>query len=84
MTVIGPLLNATPTSPTLIDAHVTESFGLIVIAQPVLVAPRASVTWTEKLPAAVGVPVMAPSKDSASIPPATCRQSSTYKARCRP
>ena len=60
MTVIAPLLNATPTAPTLTDAHVTESFVLIVILQPALVAPKASVTTTEKLPEAVGVPVMAP------------------------
>ena len=60
MTVIGPLLKATPTSPTLTAAHVTDSAGLIVIAQPVLVAPLASVTWTEKLPEAVGVPETAP------------------------
>ena len=50
MTVIGPLLKATPTSPTLTAAHVTDSAGLIVIWQLVLVAPAASVTWTVKLP----------------------------------
>ena len=50
MTVIGPLLKATPTSPTLTAAHVTDSAGSIVIGQLLLVAPRASVTLTEKLP----------------------------------
>ena len=84
MTVIGPLLKATPTSPTLTAAHVTDSAGLIVIAQPVLVAPLASVTWTEKLPEAVGVPVTAPVVVSSVNPPAACRQLRTCKVWSRP
>jgi hypothetical protein len=60
LTVIGPLLNATPTSPAETEAQLTVSAVLIVIEQPALVAPRASFTCTEKLPAAVGVPVTAP------------------------
>ena len=57
MTVIGPLLNATPTSPVLIAAQVTDSGPLMVIMQLVLELPTASVTFTVKVPAAVGVPV---------------------------
>ena len=53
-------MKATPTSPTLTAAHVTENTGLIVSEQLVLLAPSASLTCTEKEPPAVGVPVMAP------------------------
>ena len=60
MTVIGPLLNGTPTSPVLIAAQVTVNGPLMVIVQLVLELPTASVTFTVKVPAAVGVPVTAP------------------------
>ncbi len=60
VTVIGPLLNATPTSPVLIVAQVTDRGPLMVIMQLVLELPTASVTLTEKVPAAVGVPVTSP------------------------
>jgi hypothetical protein len=60
LTVIGPLLNETPTSPADTEAQLTVRTVLIVIEQPLLVAPSASFTCTEKLPAAVGVPVTAP------------------------
>ena len=53
-------MNATPTVPVLLAAQVTEIVALIVIAQAVPVAPFASVTFTEKVPDAVGVPVIAP------------------------
>ena len=59
-TVIGPELKATPTSPVVTAAQEAEKTGLIVMAQAVLVAPFASVTLTEKVPEAVGVPVTAP------------------------
>ena len=59
-TVMGPELKATPTSPVVTAAHVTESGGLMVMAQAVPVAPVASVTWTVNEPAEVGVPVTAP------------------------
>jgi hypothetical protein len=59
-TVIGPLLNGMLTSPVVTDAQVTESGVLMVIAQPELVAPLASVTFTVNVPEAVGVPVIAP------------------------
>ena len=53
-------MKATPTSPVLTAAQVPERTGLMVIWQEVLVAPLASLTWTLKLPEAVGVPVIAP------------------------
>ncbi len=59
-TVIGPELNATPTSPTVVAAQVAERGALMVRMQEVLVAPFASVTFTLKLPLAVGVPVISP------------------------
>ena len=59
-TVIAPELNATPTSPIVAAAQETENAGLIVMAQAVLVAPFASVTLTENVPEAVGMPVTAP------------------------
>ena len=59
-TVIGPELKATPTSPVVVAAQVTERAALMVILQAVPVAPLASVTFTEKVPEAVGVPVIAP------------------------
>ena len=59
-TVIAPELKATPTSPIVAAAQETEKTGLIVIGQAVLVAPLASVTLTENVPEAVGVPVTAP------------------------
>jgi hypothetical protein len=60
VTVIGPLSNGTPTSPVLIAAQITESGPLMAIEQLVLELPTASVTFTVKLPAAVGVPVTSP------------------------
>jgi hypothetical protein len=60
VTVIGPLLNGTPTSPVLVAEQVTEIGGVIVITHPVAVPPSESVTLIEKLPEAVGVPVTAP------------------------
>ena len=60
MTVMAPLLNATPIEPEVLVGHVTESAALMVIAQAVPVAPLASVTWTLNAPEAVGVPVTAP------------------------
>ena len=53
-------MNETPTSPADTEAQLTVRTVLIVIAQPLLVAPSASFTCTEKVPAAVGVPVTAP------------------------
>ena len=63
MTVIGPELKATPASPTVIAAQLTESAALMVMAQAVPVAPLASLTWTLKVPAAVGVPLMRPEEE---------------------
>jgi propanediol utilization protein len=60
VTVIGPLLNGTPTSPVLVPEHVIEIEGVIVMTHPVAVPPSESVTLMEKLPDAVGVPVTAP------------------------
>src|SRR5690348_1502013 len=62
VTVKAPLLNGTPTSPVVPEArHVSEGGGVIEYGQVVVAAtPLASVTWILKLPAAVGVPVMAP------------------------
>ena len=60
VTVIGPLLNATPTSPTVVVPQVTDSAGLMVMLQDVLLAPFASVTFTVNVPDAVAVPVIAP------------------------
>ena len=53
-------MNATPTVPVVFAAHVTETGALIVIEQAVPVAPLESVTFTWKVPEAVGVPVIAP------------------------
>ena len=55
--------------PVVLAAHVTETGALIVIAQAVPIAPLASVTFTEKVPDAVGVPVIAPF-DAFSVSPA--------------
>ena len=60
MTVIGPLLTGTPTSPVFVAEQVMEIEGVIVITHPVAVPPSESVTLIEKLPEAVGVPVTAP------------------------
>ncbi len=60
VTVNAPLLNATPTSPVVTAAQVTEGVVLMVIAQAALVAPLASVTFTVNVPEVVGVPVTAP------------------------
>ena len=60
VTIIGPLLNGTPTSPVLIAAQVTDRGPLMVIMQLVLELPTASVTFTVKVPEAVGVPVTSP------------------------
>jgi hypothetical protein len=60
VTVIGPLLNGTPTSPVFVAEQVMEIEGVIVITHPVAVPPSESVTLIEKLPEAVGVPVTAP------------------------
>src|SRR5271166_3398582 len=60
VTIIGPLLNATPTSPVLIIEQVTDRGPLMVIMQLVLELPTASVTFTVKVPEAVGVPVTSP------------------------
>jgi hypothetical protein len=61
VTVIGPLLNGTPTSPELVAEQVTCGGPTMVIEQvPVAVAPRESVTLIVNVPAAVGVPVTAP------------------------
>ena len=50
VTVIGPLLNETPTSPAVTAAQVTESAALMVIWQPALIAPSASLTCTLNAP----------------------------------
>jgi hypothetical protein len=60
VTVIGPLLNATPTVPDVVDEQLTWIDGTIVIVHPVAVAPSESVTLIENVPDAVGVPVTAP------------------------
>jgi hypothetical protein len=60
VTVIGPLLNGTPTIPVLFTPQVTETPGLIVIEQADPTLPFASVTLMVKVPEAVGVPVTAP------------------------
>jgi fumarate reductase subunit C len=62
VTAIAGLLNATPTSPVVAVAEqVTCGPPMIVIGQVALpTTPFASVTWMEKVPAAVGVPVTAP------------------------
>jgi hypothetical protein len=83
LTVIGPLLNATPTSPAETDAQLTVSAVLIVIEQPALVAPRASFTCTEKLPAAVGVPVTAPVVVLRARPAGSVPTTRRYKEPCR-
>src|SRR5271166_2541593 len=60
VTVIGPLLNGTPTSPVLLAAQVTDRGGLMAIMQAVPTPPKESVTCTVKAPGAVGVPVTSP------------------------
>src|SRR5271167_2672183 len=62
VTVSAPLLNATPTSPLVpVARQVSCGPPMIVYGQVVVaVTPFASVTWIEKVPAAVGVPVTAP------------------------
>ena len=62
VTVSGPLLNGTPTSPVVpLARHVNCGGGTIVYGQVVVaVTPFASVTWMENEPAAVGVPEIAP------------------------
>ena len=59
-TVIAPELKATPLRPSSRPRRRPRGTGLIVMGQAVLVAPLASVTLTEKVPEAVGVPVTAP------------------------
>src|ERR1017187_5709351 len=55
------LVNATPTSPELTAEQASEGPATIVKGQvPVATTPLASVTLMVKVPAAVGVPVMAP------------------------
>ncbi len=60
VTAIAPLSNGTPTSPVLIAAQFTDRGPLMVIMQPVLEPPKASITFTVKVPAAVGMPVTSP------------------------
>ena len=63
VTVSAPLLNGAPTSSPWFqsDKQVNCGPGIIVHGQVVVaVTPFASVTWMEKVPAAVGVPVTAP------------------------
>src|SRR5208283_5211037 len=61
VTVIGPLLNGTPTSPEFVAEHVTCGIPTIVIEQvPLPTTPLASVTLIVNVPDAVGVPVTAP------------------------
>ena len=62
VTVSGPLLNGAPTSPVVpVDRQVSCGPPMIVNGQVVLpTTPSASVTWIEKVPAAVGVPVTTP------------------------
>jgi len=54
VTVIGPLLNGTPTSPEFVPEQVTCGPPTIVIVQPAPVAPSESVTLIVKVPEAVG------------------------------
>src|SRR5580692_3588618 len=58
--VAGPLLNGTPTVPVAVPEQVSWTGGLMVMVQPVPVAPRESVTLIVNVPDAVGVPVTAP------------------------
>src|ERR1039458_6717102 len=61
VTVIGPLLNGTPTSPALVAEQVTCGTLPIVYGQVALpTTPFASFTWIVNEPAAVGVPLTAP------------------------
>src|ERR1017187_9716450 len=60
-TVMAGLLNATPTSPEFTAEQASEGPATMVKGQvPVATAPFLSVTLMVKVPAAVGVPVMAP------------------------
>jgi hypothetical protein len=59
-TVIEPLLNDTPTRPLVTVEQPTDGPATMVIAQALLLAPSASVTFTVNEPADVGVPVIAP------------------------
>jgi hypothetical protein len=60
VTVRAGLLNATPTSPELFAAHVSDVAVRIVYAQVVADAPFASDTLIENVPEAVGVPLTTP------------------------
>src|SRR5579859_4037098 len=61
VTVIAGLLKATPTSPEFTAEQAREGPATMVNGQvPVAVTPLASVTLTVNVPAAVGVPVIAP------------------------
>jgi hypothetical protein len=61
LTVMAGLLNGTPTSPVPTAEQVTVGGDTIVNGQVVEArTPLASETWTVNVPAAVGVPVMAP------------------------
>src|ERR1017187_6760218 len=60
-TVMAGLLNATPTSPEFTAEQVSQGPATMVKGQvPVATTPFLSVTLRVKVPAAVGVPVMAP------------------------
>ena len=69
VTIIAVPLNGTPTSPIVTDEHTALSAGAIVIVHPLDDTPLASVTFTLKVPDAVGVPVTAPF-DAFSVSPA--------------
>ena len=77
VTVIGPLLKATPTVPVLLAAQVTDSAGLILIAQPCRRRRWHPSPCTVKGPGLVGVPVISPVRGSGSAPPAVCRYRSS-------
>ena len=53
-------MNETPTSPADTEAQLTVRTVLIVIAQPLLTSPIASVTCTVNDPEPVGVPLTSP------------------------
>jgi hypothetical protein len=70
VTLIAPLLKATPTVPVFVLEQVTESPGTMVYGQVVVATtPFASLTLMEKAPAAVGVPVIAPVEALSVRPP---------------
>ena len=59
--VMAGLFNAAPTAPELTAGQVSVSVGAMVMGQVVGEAtPLVSFTWSEKVPEAVGVPVIAP------------------------